>query len=289
VLDTETFHNIAAQMAAPPGMVSIVVPHFETPLLARLCLRAVRRRTTVPFEAIVVDNASTDGESLDYLRSVSWIRLIERPADTVPPQAALAHATALNIGLEQARGEFLLAMHTDTIPLRAGWLAALLQPFAEDQRLAALGSDKIDAPGPIMAALKPLGDGKAYRRLLCRLSGRKVPEHLRRRPPHARSFCALYRRKALADEGLDFLARKYRTAGEDIYHELARRGYHVQLLPPRQMRRLVAHIVHATAQMSRRRRINTARVRRRTARRIRRTLDEPWVRELLEDESLDTQ
>jgi len=289
VIDTETLHNIAAAKAAPPGMVSIVVPHFETPLLARLCLRAIRRRTTVPFEAIVVDNASTGGESLQYLRGVSWIRLIERPGDTVPPEAALAHATALNIGLEEARGEFLLAMHTDTIPLREGWLAELLRPFAEDQQLAALGSDKIDAPGPVMAALKPLGDGKAYRRLLCRLTGRDVPEHLGVRPPHARSFCALYRRQALAEEGLDFLARKYKTAGEDIYHELARLGYHVQLLPPREMRHLVAHIVHATAQLSHRRRINTARVRRRTARRIRRMMAEPWVRKLLEDESLDTQ
>ncbi len=86
---------------------------------------------------------------------------------------------------------------------------------------------------------------------------------------------------------MDFLARKYKTAGEDISHELARLGYHVQLLPPREMRRLVAHIVHATAQLSRRRRINTARVRRRTARRIRRLMAEPEVRELLEDESLD--
>ncbi|MBN2584045.1 MAG: glycosyltransferase family 2 protein [Planctomycetes bacterium] len=289
MLNGDTLHNIARGTMPPPdGTVSIVLPHFETPLLARLCLRAIRKRTDVPFEVIVVDNASTDGESLDYLRRVSWIRLIERPADTVPPEAALAHATALNIGLAEARGEFLLAMHTDTLPLRDDWLAALRQPMLDDPKLAALGADKIDGPGPVMAAMKPLGNGKAYRRLLCRMLGREVPERLRERPPHARSFCALYRRKALVDGKLDFLARRYKTAGEDIYHGLAELGYHVRLLPPREMRQLVEHVVHATALLSEQRTINTGRVRRRTERRIRRLLAEPWVAELLEDESLDT-
>lgn len=288
MLDSETLHNIArGTMPPPPGAVSIVVPHFETPLLARLCLRAIRRRTDVPYEVIVVDNASGDGESLSYLRGVSWIRLIERPADTVPPEAALAHATALNLGLAAARGEFLLAMHTDTLPLRDGWLAALRQPMLDDPRLAALGADKIDGPGPLGAALKPLGDAKAYRRLALRLMGRPVPESLRERPPHARSFCALYRRQALVDAELDFLPRRYKTAGEDAYHGLAERGYHVRLLPPRQMRQLVEHVVHATAYLSPQRTIRTGRVRRRTARRIERLMAEPSVAALLEDESLD--
>ncbi len=286
-LSTELVHRIAQGQETPPHMVSLILPHFETPELARLCLRAIRQRTTVPFEAIVVDNGSRDGASLDYLRSVSWIRLVERPPEEVPPAAAQAHATALNMGLEAARGEFVVVMHTDTIPLESGWLAALRQMMLDDQRLAALGSDKMDAPGPLWTALKTIVEGKSWRRLFYRLTHRPLPPKLQLRPPHARSFCAMYRREAVLECGLDFVPRQMQTAGEEVYHGLSAAGWKVRLLPARQMRRLVAHVVHATALLSPKRQINTGRVRRRTERRIRKLFSAPWVRGLLEDERLD--
>jgi len=289
MIDTETLHNIAAGRLAPPGMVSILLPHYETAEMARLCLRAIRRFTTVPFETIVVDNASRDGASLAYLRGVSWIRLVERSADQVPDAGPGAHATALNLALEQARGDLALAMHTDTIARREGWLRDLARPFADDERLAALGADKLDGPGPVRSALKALVDGKTYRRLALRVRGRPVPDELRPREPHARSFCALYRRSALVAEGLDFYPSAGRTAGEELYHGLLARGYHARLLRPRRMRSLVLHVAHATAYLSPDRAIRTGRVRRRTARRIHRLFAEPWVRALMEDASLDTQ
>jgi len=288
MIDTETLHNIASGSLTPPGMVSVVLPHYETPELARLCLRAIRRFTTVPFETIVVDNASGDDVSLEYLRGVSWIRLIERGDHEVPESGPGAHATALNIGLEAARGELVLAMHTDTIARRDGWLREMAEPFAGDERLAALGADKLDGPGPVRSALKALVDGKTYRRLALRLRGRAVAEDPKSRPPHARSFCALYRRSALVAEGLDFYPAGGYAAGEELYHALLSRGYRTRLLPARRMRDLVVHVAHATAYLSPERSIRTGRVRRRTAGRIDRLFTEPWVRALLEDESLDT-
>ena len=288
MIDTDTLQRIAARTLQPPGLVSMVIPHFETPELARLCLRAIRRYTTTAFEALVVDNGSADGASLQYLRSVPWIRLIERPADQVPTDGPGAHATALNLGLKEARGEFLLAMHTDTIAHRQGWLAEMLAPFAADPLLAVLGGDKIDAPGPLWTVLKALlADGKTYRRLALRLAGRPLPAELRPRPEHARSFCALYRRQALLDEKLDFCPQPGTAAGEGVYHTLLARGYHGRLLSPREMQHLVLHVVHATAYLSQGRTISRGRVRRRTARRIERLFAEPWVRALESDTSLD--
>lgn len=283
----EYLRQIARGEVAPEHLVSIIVPHFETPELCRLCLRAIRLHTRVPYEIIVVDNGSRDGESLEYLRRVEWIRLIERSSDEVPATAAEAHATALNIGLEAARGEFVLVMHTDTIALGPQWLDDLRQMMLDDARLAAVGSDKIDGPGPVGSFFKKIGDGKSWRRLWYRLSGRRLPEKLRVRPPHARSFCAMYRRQAVLDCGLDFVPRRMQTAGEEVYHGLRAGGWNVRLLPAPRMRQLVAHVVHATALLSAKRRINTGRVRRRTERRIKKLFAEPWVRGLLEDDRLD--
>lgn len=289
MIDTDLVHNIAAGRVAPPHLVSLVIPHYETPELARLCLRAVRRYTTVPFETLVIDNASADDKSRAYLRRVSWIRLIERPADTVPDNGPGAHATALDLGLREARGEFLLAMHTDTIPRREGWLKTLIEPFAADPKMAVVGAGKLTAPPPAIEAVKRLVNGKTYRRWGLQLRGRDVPPTLAARPPHARSYCALYRRQVLLREHLGFQPGPGTAAGEGLYHELLARGYHGRLLSVGTMRRLVEHVVHATAYLSAGRGIRTGRVRRRTARRIERLLGSPWVKALEADEALDTQ
>ena len=63
-----------------PGKVSICIVNYKTEELLKLCLRSIRKFTTFPYEVIVVDNDSGDG-SLDYLRSLSSIRLIERTGE----------------------------------------------------------------------------------------------------------------------------------------------------------------------------------------------------------------
>ena len=47
-----------------------------------LCLRSIRRYSgAYNLEVLVVDNGSKDG-SLEYLQSLDWIRLIERPDES---------------------------------------------------------------------------------------------------------------------------------------------------------------------------------------------------------------
>src|SRR4051812_24791798 len=118
-------------------LVSIIVPHYQTPELVKLCLRSIRRFTTgVDYEVIVVDNASKDSGSLKYLRSVDWIRLIER--QSVSPVGSTAHCEAVCAGFEAARAPFVLTIHTDTIPIRSDWLQFHLNPMRINERLAAI-------------------------------------------------------------------------------------------------------------------------------------------------------
>ena len=63
-------------MATP--ILSILIINYKTPDLTKLCLRLLRKHTDLSkVKIIVVDNDSAD-ESLEYLRKLSWITLIER-------------------------------------------------------------------------------------------------------------------------------------------------------------------------------------------------------------------
>ncbi|RME74491.1 MAG: glycosyltransferase, partial [Planctomycetota bacterium] len=66
---------------APHPPCSIAIVYFRTPRQIRLCLRALRRHTATggDLEVIVVDNGSGPGDpGLAWLRTLGWIRLLER-------------------------------------------------------------------------------------------------------------------------------------------------------------------------------------------------------------------
>ncbi|MFQ5544938.1 MAG: glycosyltransferase family 2 protein, partial [Acidiferrobacterales bacterium] len=59
--------------------VSICIPHWQVKPLISICLRSIRKHSkNYDVEIIVVDDGSKD-ESIEYLRSLKWIRLVERP------------------------------------------------------------------------------------------------------------------------------------------------------------------------------------------------------------------
>lgn len=105
------------------GKISIIIPQFKTEWFIRLCLRSVRKYSKGPIQVIVVDNNSGDG-SLDYLRALPWIELIE---NTDAKTGMRAHREALDLGVSMATGEWICLFHSDTIVLKAGWDLHLLE------------------------------------------------------------------------------------------------------------------------------------------------------------------
>ena len=156
MLDTAQLEAIRDGRRTPDDLASIVIPHYRTPDLARLCLRAIRRLTDHPYEVVVVDNHSDDG-SLESLREVRWIRLIVRGRET-EAEAVLAHASAMDLGTREARGRWLVSLHTDTIVRREGWLGMLIGRLKAAPNAAALGSGKLDTDPRWYRAMKRLWD-----------------------------------------------------------------------------------------------------------------------------------
>ena len=180
----------SGQTAIDP-LVSIIVPHYQTPELAKLCLRSIRRFTTdVSYEVIVIDNDSKDGASLDYLRSVDWIRLIERTGDV--PADSSAHRSAVEIGFDVAHAPFVLTIHTDTIPVRHDWLQYHLDPMRADERIAAIGTDKLVLRPRFQEWMRVLEDAAMWWK-------RFRPSRILNKKPYIRSHCAVVSCRSVMD------------------------------------------------------------------------------------------
>jgi GT2 family glycosyltransferase len=91
-----------------PGY-SIIIVNYKTPHLLADCMRTVfDQPTSIPFEVIVVDNASGD-DSRDLITAgfpqVKWVQM----------QYNAGFARANNEGMRQASGNILLLLNSDTL------------------------------------------------------------------------------------------------------------------------------------------------------------------------------
>jgi len=221
---------------------TICVVNYKTPELIRLCVRSIRKFTEFPYEVLVIDNDSQD-ESLQYLKSLSWIRLVERRPTTSEPGAGHAHAGALDLGLANCNTEFFVSMHSDAFVKKAAWLTELISYFGSDDSIACVGSGKIESTPKWQTVLKKATDLRTFKRKLLR-----EPDPVGMFRYYNRTICCLYRTEVLKRENLSFLMDRDKglAGGKKLYFELADRGYKTVELPPSVMGRYIIHIAHAT-------------------------------------------
>lgn len=222
-------------MSKSTPVVTIIIPHFQTPDLVKLCLRSLRYWTTdIDFDVIVVDNASKDGQSLDYLRGVEWIRLIERTDDI--GLKGKGHKEAVDIGIARAKGKYILAFHTDTIPIRGDWLSWHVQQLEENPGIGAVGTYKLELKSDWQLWLKELE----------RLRFWKKDSRAGDKQPYIRSHCALYRKDLLVKLGLRYDDPEGDVAGRSIHLGLERAGYQAKMLSVKETLKRVVHLNHGT-------------------------------------------
>jgi N-acetylglucosaminyl-diphospho-decaprenol L-rhamnosyltransferase len=87
-------------------MLSIIVVSYNTRELLRQCLSSLSLHCPAA-EIVVIDNASDDGSAQMVRKELPAVRLIALDKN-------LGFAAANNIGLESARGEFILLLNSDT-------------------------------------------------------------------------------------------------------------------------------------------------------------------------------
>lgn len=92
--------------------LSIVVLNFNTKELLRRCLRSIAssKSAGLAIETVVVDNASVDGSIEMVKKEFPWVKTIKNKKN-------LGFSAGNNIGIKQAKGEYLLLLNPDTLIL----------------------------------------------------------------------------------------------------------------------------------------------------------------------------
>lgn len=265
------------------GKATICVANYKTLDFTRLCLRSIRKFTNYPYDVIVVDNDSQD-QSLEYLKNLNWISLIEHKNQPDEPCGGYAHAAALDLGLQMCNTEFFISMHSDTFVQKKGWLTELISYFDGDENIACVGSGKIELTPKWRAFLKKATDFRTFKRKLI-----PEPDPIGKYRYYNRTICCLYRTDILRYENLSFLMDRDKglTGGKKLYFELVDRGYKTIELPPSVMGQYIVHLAHATQVVN----PEEFTLRRKTIRKCRRFVNKvlvrPLVQSILKNDSLD--
>jgi glycosyltransferase involved in cell wall biosynthesis len=148
------------------GFASMIIPCWNQLEFTRKCIAALMRRTRPPWELIVVNNGSTDGTG-DYLAGVQDVSPV--PVTIIANGTNRGFPTAINQGLQYARGEYLVLLNNDVV-VSEGWLdqlIALVSISTERNGVPGDEESKIALAGPMSnyAAPPQLVENVSYRDL----------------------------------------------------------------------------------------------------------------------------
>lgn len=128
---------------------SIIIPTKDRSSFIRGCVDSIRQKSTYPnYEIIVVDNNSSEPETLEYLRTA--------PARVLRFDEKFNFSRINNFAVKQAEGEYILFLNNDTEVITPDWIEALLE-HAQRPEVGAVGCKLLYRNGNIQHAGVVLG------------------------------------------------------------------------------------------------------------------------------------
>ncbi len=131
---------------------SVIIPVHDAAHTLPDTLASLQAQTCPDWEALIIDDASTDGSAAlvaEAARDDPRLRLI-RPQGAQRPRGT---AAARNIGLEQARGQYVAFLDADDL-----WLPEKLQrqkaAFAQGARIVFVSYERIDPSGRALGVVR---------------------------------------------------------------------------------------------------------------------------------------
>jgi GT2 family glycosyltransferase len=110
---------------SPQRSVSIIIPNRDQPDYIRPCVDSILSNPVLPAgcEVIIVDNGSTDPSVIAYYASLE----ADSRVTVIPYGGSFNYSQANNIGAQAAKGDLLLFLNNDTLPLDDEWLTELMR------------------------------------------------------------------------------------------------------------------------------------------------------------------
>lgn len=221
--------------------LAIVIVNWNGGGLLRAAVESVARHPPrLPFEIVVVDNASTD-DSLAWLRSgEARAALAGAPLTLIENTENRGFSRANNQGFAATRAPLLLLLNSDA-EVRAGAIDRLVETLRADERTGAVGARLVNPDGSLQASVyrnppvawHTLVEGFRLSRLIPAgwrgelLLGGHWDHARRRRVPRLSGACLLVRRDLIEEVG--GLDESFHMYGEDVEWclRIARAGWHL--------------------------------------------------------------
>jgi len=191
-------------------LVSVIIPHYNLAEFLPETLASIERQTYANIETIVIDDGSTDPDSITLIES------LDRPNLRVVRQANQGLSGARNTGIREARGEFILPVDADDLisPTFVEKAVRVMQREPDLAYVTALVGYFRQSPSRRFGGWVPLG---LHRDLL---------------PIHNCAGCcmALFRADAIRDAG-GYSTDLTSYEDWDLYCALAERNLHGAVIP----------------------------------------------------------
>jgi len=265
-------------------LITICIPHWQAEEFMKPCLRSIRKHSAkYNLEVIVVDNGSKD-DSLDYLKSLCWIKIIERPEEA-PENWPTNVFTAWDCGLEAASGDYYITMHSDVFIKADDWLDPFLKTIESDENIVATGSSKLEICHPIYALQKKFFGG-FLKRLKLLIPGKR-PKIDRNSGRYPRDYCAMYETAFLKKHDIRFATEGHISGGHQVALQIWEHGGETRIFPVREMDRVLAHIAHGTSAITDRIKLRRKQKQNQVVKKKTDLFNRKWIQDLIEDSSLD--
>ncbi|MBI2095454.1 MAG: glycosyltransferase family 2 protein [Candidatus Omnitrophica bacterium] len=214
-----------------PVTLSIVSVNYETPEYTLQCIRSIyTNRPRCSFEVIVIDNGSKD-------HSLELIRAQAPNVICIETGRNLGFSQANNLGINNARGNFVLLLNSDTKILDNS-LDRMVEYLIANPGVGALGPRQLDGEGKLQLAWGrfPTLITEAYRKLIhykLSMNDLKIRDYLEEKYAKPTEVdwisgsCLMARKEALFDAGL--LDNHFFMYFEDIdlCHQMKDRGWQI--------------------------------------------------------------
>jgi glycosyltransferase involved in cell wall biosynthesis len=223
---------------------TILIVNYRTQILTRLCMSLLKKHVDLSRnDVVVVDNGSNDG-SLAYLRSLNWIKLVEREQGIDEP-AFISHGQALDEGIKHCKTEYVCLIHTDT--------------FIYDAQVFDMLLGEVSIEGVAAAGTKNQRHRKAYRKML--RTAKKATRYffqsilldlgLTNKGPkpykdgHLKSFCCMWDANLIKKHELKFSTGSM-NPGYEMQNTLTELGYKFVDVGTRALFNYLSHVQSGT-------------------------------------------